>query len=141
MPGTWWMFFHHTFIYFSLQPGEMGIIIILIYKAENSNSASKPTEMSGFELQSSDSSSSFQPFKFPLSIPLPLPYMLYAVCSVVANSAIPWTVVHQAPLSMEFSRQEYWSGLPFPSPPYMLYSIVSTMWVISSSVHGSKISS
>ena len=26
------------------------------------------------------------------------------------------TVVHQAPLSMEFSRQEYWSGLPFPSP-------------------------
>ena len=27
-----------------------------------------------------------------------------------------WTVAHQAPLSMEFSRQEYWSGLPFPSP-------------------------
>ena len=27
-----------------------------------------------------------------------------------------WTVVHQAPLSMEFSRQEYWSGLPFPTP-------------------------
>ena len=30
--------------------------------------------------------------------------------------AIPWTVAHQAPLSMGFSRQEYWSGLPFPSP-------------------------
>ena len=29
---------------------------------------------------------------------------------------IPWTVAHQTPLSMEFSRQEYWSGLPFPSP-------------------------
>ena len=28
----------------------------------------------------------------------------------------PWTVVCQAPLSMEFSRQEYWSGLSFPSP-------------------------
>ena len=28
----------------------------------------------------------------------------------------PWTVVFQALLSMEFSRQEYWSGLPFPSP-------------------------
>ena len=27
-----------------------------------------------------------------------------------------WTVAHQAPLSMEFSRQEYWGGLPFPSP-------------------------
>ena len=29
--------------------------------------------------------------------------------------ATPWTVAHQAPLSMGFSRQEYWSGLPFPS--------------------------
>ena len=29
--------------------------------------------------------------------------------------ATPWTVAHQAPPSMEFSRQEYWSGLPFPS--------------------------
>ena len=28
----------------------------------------------------------------------------------------PWTVAHQAPLSMGFSRQEYWGGLPFPSP-------------------------
>ena len=37
-------------------------------------------------------------------------------CSVVSNSVTPWTVAHQAPLSMEFSRQEYWSGLPCPSP-------------------------
>ena len=28
----------------------------------------------------------------------------------------PWTTAYQAPLSMGFSRQEYWSGLPFPSP-------------------------
>ena len=28
----------------------------------------------------------------------------------------PWTVAHQASLSMGFSRQEYWNGLPFPSP-------------------------
>ena len=28
----------------------------------------------------------------------------------------PWTVAYQAPLSMGFSRQEYWSGVPFPSP-------------------------
>ena len=27
----------------------------------------------------------------------------------------PWTVAYQAPLSMEFARQEYWNGLPFPS--------------------------
>ena len=30
--------------------------------------------------------------------------------------ATPWTVAYKAPLSMEFSRQEYWSGLPFLSP-------------------------
>ena len=30
--------------------------------------------------------------------------------------ATPWTVAYQALLSMGFSRQEYWSGLPFPSP-------------------------
>ena len=32
--------------------------------------------------------------------------------------ATPWTVAYQAPPSMEFSRQEYWSGLPRPSPGY-----------------------
>ena len=36
--------------------------------------------------------------------------------SVVSNSTTPWTVAHQAPLSMGFFRQEYWSGLPFPPP-------------------------
>ena len=40
--------------------------------------------------------------------------------SLVAKScptlAIPWTVACQAPLSVGFSRQEYWSALPFPSP-------------------------
>ena len=34
--------------------------------------------------------------------------------SVVSDSATPWTVACQAPLSMEFSSQEYWSGLPCP---------------------------
>ena len=36
--------------------------------------------------------------------------------SVMSDSATPWTVAHQAPLSMEFSRQEYCSRLPFPPP-------------------------
>ena len=40
--------------------------------------------------------------------------------SEVAQSCLtlcdPWTVARQSPLSMEFSRQEYWSGLPLPSP-------------------------
>ena len=35
---------------------------------------------------------------------------------VVSDSCDPWTVAHQAPLFMGVSRQEYWSGLPFPSP-------------------------
>ena len=38
-----------------------------------------------------------------------------AVTHCVRLVVTPWTVAHQAPLSMEFSRQEYWSGLPFPS--------------------------
>ena len=36
--------------------------------------------------------------------------------SVMSNSATLWTVAHQAPLSMGFSRQEYWGGLPCPPP-------------------------
>ena len=36
------------------------------------------------------------------------------LCSVVFDSLTPWNVAHQAPLSMKYSRQEYWSGLPFP---------------------------
>ena len=47
-------------------------------------------------------------------------HIVKAVCvnhSVVSDSLQPHgTVAHQAPLSMEFFRQEYWSGLPFPSP-------------------------
>ena len=39
-----------------------------------------------------------------------------SVASVVSDSATPWTVARQAPLSMGLSRQEYWSGLPRPPP-------------------------
>ena len=35
--------------------------------------------------------------------------------SVMSDSVIQWTVIHEAPLSMEFSRKEYWTGYPFPS--------------------------
>ena len=38
------------------------------------------------------------------------------VLCVVQLFTTPWTVAHQAPLSMGLPRQEYWSGLPFPSP-------------------------
>ena len=46
-------------------------------------------------------------------------YMLAVPCSVasgVSDSATPWTTAHQAPLSMEFSRQGYWGSFPFPIP-------------------------
>ena len=42
--------------------------------------------------------------------------MYVCVCSVMPDSATPWTVACQTPLSLEFSRQEHWSGLPFPAP-------------------------
>ena len=43
-------------------------------------------------------------------------------CDLVTQSrlTLPPCVAHQAPLSMGFSRQEYWSGLPFPSPGDLL---------------------
>ena len=40
----------------------------------------------------------------------------YVSHSVVSDSVTPWTVAHQAPLATGVSRQEYCSGLPFPSP-------------------------
>ena len=46
-------------------------------------------------------------------------FILVCVCQLLSRVqlfATPRTVAHQASLSMEFSRQEYWSGLPFPSP-------------------------
>ena len=39
----------------------------------------------------------------------------YISCSVMSDSVTPWTIAHQVPLSMRFSRREYWSGLPLPS--------------------------
>jgi len=46
--------------------------------------------------------------------------LMSCVCVLVAKlcptPATPRTVTHQAPLSMRFPRQEYWSGVPFPSP-------------------------
>ena len=49
---------------------------------------------------------------FPALSPLPI---LVCSLSCVRLFATPWTVACQDPLSIEFSRQEYWIGLPFPS--------------------------
>ena len=67
----------------------------------------------------------------------------------MSDSATPQTAAHQAPLSLGFSRQEHWSGLPFPSPVHegksenevaQLYPTLSDPMDCSlpgSSVHGS----
>ena len=58
-----------------------------------------------------------------LSEPLGKPVYTYMVCyslSHVLLFATPWSVAHQAPLSVEVSRQEYWSGFPFPPPGDLL---------------------
>ena len=50
------------------------------------------------------------------SIPVEVKWSEVKSLSRVRLFATPWTVAHQAPPSMGFTRQEYWSGLPFPSP-------------------------
>ena len=47
--------------------------------------------------------------------------------SRVRLTATPWTAAHQAPLSVGFSRQEFWSGLPFPSPETILSTPIFTL--------------
>ena len=47
-----------------------------------------------------------------------------------------WTVAHQAPLPMEFSRQEYWSGLPFPTPEDLPYLGNELMTPVSPALAG-----
>ena len=47
--------------------------------------------------------------------------------------ATPWTAAYQAPLSMGFSRQEYWSGVPLPSPRYnYIEPFINVVWVTQS---------
>ena len=45
--------------------------------------------------------------------------LLLSYFSCVQLCATPWMAAHQAPPSLGFSRQEYWSGLPFPSPTHV----------------------
>ena len=52
-------------------------------------------------------------------LPIPLIKIVVIVVELLSRVQLfvtPWTVAHQAPMSMEFSRQEYWGGWPFPSP-------------------------
>ena len=56
--------------------------------------------------------------------------------SSVQLFATPWTVAHQAPLSLGFSRQEYWSGLPFPPPGDLPDPGIELMVFMSSALAG-----
>ena len=51
--------------------------------------------------------------------------------SCVRLLATPWTTAYQAPPSMGFSRQEYWSGVPLPSPDWSLAWRILSMWMSS----------
>ena len=71
------------------------------------------------ETTNSMQKSSFQKIYISLSIDWFINRFILLLLSHFSHVQLfvtPWTVVHQAPLSMGFSRQEYWSGLPFPSP-------------------------
>ena len=68
-----------------------------------------------------ETSSLFSIFQGPDSVHAVNTWVVTPVCvcwslSCVQLFVTPWTGAHKAPLSMEFSRQDYWSELPFPSP-------------------------
>ena len=56
--------------------------------------------------------------------------------SSIQLSGAPWTIAWQAPLSMRFSRQEYWSGLPFPSPRDLPHSGIKPVSLMSPALAG-----
>ena len=56
--------------------------------------------------------------------------------SSVQRFATPWTVAYQVPLSVGFSRQEYWSGLPFPSPGDLPNPGIEPSSLVSSALAG-----
>ena len=79
-------------------------------------------------------------------LPFPSPVIKYEVSEVrdvkslsrVQLFATPWTAAHQVPLSMGFSRQEYWSGLPLPSPRESLEQ--SIIWMCLNILRGYQVS-
>ena len=78
---------------------------------------------------------------FYLLHPLPSPKPTKSACvlsrfSLVLRSVTPWTVAHQAPLSMGFSRQEYWSGLPCPPPGDLSNTVIKPISPVSPALAG-----
>ena len=68
---------------------------------------------------------------FTLELPGKPLYMWFADVQLLNHAWLfrtPWTVIHQVPLSMGFSRQEYWSGLPFPYTWYVYLVLKRILW-------------
>ena len=63
-------------------------------------------------------------------------YLVRACTLILSNSAPACAIAHQAPLSIKFSRQEYWSGLPFHSPGDLPDSGIETMSFVSAALAG-----
>ena len=61
---------------------------------------------------------------------------MLSLFSRVQLFATPWTVAHQTPLSMEFSRQEYWSGLPCPAPGGLTHPGIKPLFPTSPALAG-----
>ena len=78
--------------------------------SEGMVSCSSRSEMAGFLFAPVTWSSNISPLSFSMAV------RVLSHFSCVRLFVTPWTVARQAPLSMGFSRQEYWSGLPFPPP-------------------------
>ena len=95
---------------------EINVLIVIYCMQSSANDVCFTINCSEFDL--------FTPSLLPLC--LRLLFSPICVCDCVCEHvcmlshvqlfATPWTVADQAPLSMGFPRQEYWSGLPFPSP-------------------------
>ena len=87
--------------------------------SESTLSANQSKDSSNWSSTQSRKSSQFSVRILKLSIGVigvGFQCQLVKLLSRVQLFATPWTVAHQAPLSIGFSRQEYWSGLPFLSP-------------------------
>ena len=67
------------------------------------------------------------------------------VCACILSQSCPtlcdpWAVAHQTPLSMEFSRQEYWGGLPFPLPEDLHHPVMKPTSLVSLALTGKFLS-
>ena len=87
---------------------------------DTSISNTKSTEkQTGYDHLSNSKHRSQSSSCFPKNTPSPVAAPQDRVCALSrALLPYPGTVAHHTPLSMEFSRQEYWNGLPFPTPGY-----------------------